>query len=216
LWTRAAEAYDEYLPQVTVKNGKASIRKQQPYLVPGLHVRDFVAVIDTRPGHERDALQRLAEAPNGAVLTRDALWIKNRRQTRSFPLNDFPDMTVDSAAIAGLKDDYFGLVMKFLWAGAICYSLCAKCAQAFLFALVPFFVTRAAPSPPGYGPMLKIAVCALAPPTMLDVLLEMFGIAASLTFSVYFLVYGAIIVLLSKDLRIRDNDRGDSLPESTT
>lgn len=215
LWTHAADTYDEYLPEITIKEGKASIRKQQPYRVPGLAGQHFVAVIDTRPGHERDVLQYLAEAPDAAVLTRDAAWIKNKRQTRSFPLKEFPDMTVDSATIASLKDDYFSLLMRVLGVCAGFYFLCAKLLQASLFAFVAFSVTRSSVSPPPYGRIFKIAVFALVPPSCMDLIMGMIGLSISSGFALYFFLYGAILVLTSVDLRNMIKEHGESFPEAT-
>jgi hypothetical protein len=215
LWTHVADTYDEYLPEIKIQQGKASIRKQQPYRVPGLVGQNFVAVIDTRPGRERDALQYLAEAPGAAVLTRDSVWIKNNRRTQSFPLREFPDMEVDSAAIASWKDDYFSVIMRIMSVFAGFYFLGAKTLQAFLFALIPFFVTRSSPLPPSYGRILKIAVFALAPVSLMDLLMGMIGVSFSSGFALYFLLYGAILVLASVDLRNERRDQRESFPETT-
>ena len=40
--------YDDIFPEITIRNGKASITKQQPYLIDKIDEKYFTIIIDTR------------------------------------------------------------------------------------------------------------------------------------------------------------------------
>ena len=57
--------YDDIFPEVTIRNGKASITKQQPYLIDKIDEKYFTIIIDTRDGKQGEAQNYLKNVEAG-------------------------------------------------------------------------------------------------------------------------------------------------------
>ena len=99
-------------------------------------------MIDTREGKMKEALNALNDVKGGAVLTRDSLILKNQRQLRILPLDDFPDMTLNAAELRVLIREYVPMVVTWCWALVITYFLFMKPIQILLLAMIPYFGAR--------------------------------------------------------------------------
>ncbi|MEJ2719023.1 MAG: DUF1189 family protein [Deltaproteobacteria bacterium] len=139
---RVAAGYDEYLPEITIRNGKASIREKQPFFVHALTSDQGVVVIDTRAGKQSQALQYLKGARNGAVLTRDRLFLKNPNQIRILPLAHVPNMVLSSRDLMEMKREYFPLILRIGAILVVIYFLIAKLLQVLVLALIPYLGAR--------------------------------------------------------------------------
>lgn len=196
---RGVDKYDAYLPEITIKQGQASIREKQPYFLD-TGDKDFVIVVDTREGQQNAALDYLKDVSTGFVLTKTSITIKNQRQIRIVPLKEFPDMVLNSRSLRDIVSAYLPTVVR---VGAILvtfYFIFAKLFQVFLLALVPYLAARSYNTELAYGQATKISVVAMVPPVMLDVLLGFSDIRIPWWFFLYFAIYIGILVFLTRDL----------------
>ncbi len=88
--------YDDKLPEITIRNGRASIRKPEPHFVNGLVQENVTVVIGTREGKQGEALNYLKDFESGMAITRDAVVSKLRGQIRVVPLKGLPDVVLNS------------------------------------------------------------------------------------------------------------------------
>lgn len=187
--------YDTYLPEITIKNGHASIRQDQPYHIDAFSDEGLVFIIDTREGKMKEAINYLNDAKGGAVLTRDSLIMKNQRQIRIIPLDEFPDITLNGAEIRALIHEYFPMVVKWCWVAVVAYFLFMKPIQILLLSMIPFFGARSYSVDLTYGEALKITTFAMIPPVLLDVFLHRAGTGFFSSFVLYFVLYVGLLIL---------------------
>ncbi|MBM3298708.1 MAG: DUF1189 family protein [Deltaproteobacteria bacterium] len=200
LLLRVADKYDAYLPEIVVKNGKASIKREEPFFVETFGERDLAFIIDTRQDGVNKAMDYLKEAKVGAVLTRDSLVTKNQRDIRVFPLTGIPDLTVNSAEIRALTEEFLPHVVRWAWVVLLSYFLFAKSLQILCMALIPFFAARAYSVTLKYGQSLKIATAAMVPPVLVDLLFGYFDLWMIGSFIVYFGLFIGFVILAAGDL----------------
>ena len=89
------------LVRITVHDGKASIREEQPHFIE-TGDKDLAVVIDTRENKQKDALDYLKDVSTGAVLARDSVVTKSQGQIRIIPLKGIPDLVVNSRNLRAL------------------------------------------------------------------------------------------------------------------
>lgn len=210
----AAAKYDVLFPEITVKNGLASIREQQPYHIDlfgdNEAKKEVVLVVDTREGKENEAMDYLKETQSGAVLTRKTLIFKNRHQIRVIPLKDMPDTVVNSATIRELSSKYVPTLIQWAVITVLVYFFLAKPAQALLLAMIPYFAARAYEVDTTYGQSLKIAIVAMPVPVILDLLANLLHLRISAAFVLYFVIYLGVILLITRDLTAASLSTPDS------
>ncbi len=190
-----ADQYDTYLPEITIKNGHASIRREQPFRFDELAQEGMMVVVDTREGKQKEALTYLKDAQTGLVLTRDSLVVKNQRQIRILPLKDLPDMTVNSAEIRAVIQQYLPMVVQWVWILVIAYFLFAKPIQLLILGMIPYFGARSYSVDLTFGGALKISSFAMIPPVLLDVFLNMARTSLAGSFILYFTLYVGLLIL---------------------
>lgn len=190
-----ADQYDTYVPEITIKNGHASIRREQPFRFEEAAREGLIVVIDTREGKEKEAFTYLKDAKTGLVLTRDSLVVINQGQTRVFPLKDLPDITVNSAEIRAVIHRYLPMVVQWTWIPVITFFLFAKPIQLLVLGMIPYFGARSYSVDLGYGGALKVSSFAMIPPVLLDVFLRMAGTSLTGSFVLYFTLYVGLLIL---------------------
>jgi hypothetical protein len=203
-------SYDDVMPEITIRNGKASIRKQQPYFVDGLDDESVTVVIDTRDTKLPDALAYLKQTDFGLVLTQNALILKSNDGIRMFSLKDVPDMVLNSASIQELAAQYLPTLFRVAAVLTAVYFLLVKLFQAILLALVPLLWARHWSVSLTYGESFKIAAFAMVPPVALDLFQRFTGTQIPASFFVYFGFYVALLILAGRAVVL------SSLPEAET
>jgi hypothetical protein len=191
--------YDALLPEITIRDGKASIREQQPHFID-TGDKDLVVVVDTRENKQKDALDYLKDVSTGAVLTRDSVVTKNQRQIRIIPLKGIPDLVVNSRNLRALLDEYLPTVTRILILVIILYFLIVKPLQALIFALLPHVAARSYSVSLTYGEAMKLSTVAMVPPVTLDLFLDLSGIGIPMAFIIYFGLYIGLLILAVRDL----------------
>jgi hypothetical protein len=191
--------YDAVLPEITIRDGKASIREQQPHFID-LGEKDLVVVIDTRENKQKDALDYLKDVSTGAVLARDSVFTKSQGQIRIIPLTGIPDLVVNSRNLKALLDEYLPTVTWVFILVVILYFLIVKPLQALIFALLPQVAARSYSVALTYGEAIKLSAVAMVPPVTLDLFLDLSGIGIPMAFIIYFGLYIALLILAVRDL----------------
>lgn len=196
--------YDVLFPEITVKNGLASIREKQPYhidLLGGKETsKELVLVVDTREEKENDAMAYLKDVPTGAVLTRKSLVFKNRNQTRVVPLKDMPDMVINSRTIREISSNYVPMLIQWASVTILFYFLLVKPAQILLLAMIPYFAARAYAVDTTYGRSLRIAAVAMPVPVIIDLVFDLLQVHVPSAVVLYYVLYLGGILLITKDL----------------
>jgi hypothetical protein len=192
--------YDDIFPEITIRNGKASITKQQPYLIDKIDERYFTIIIDTRDGKQGEALNYLKNAEAGLVLTQDAVVTKNNGQIRIIPLKGMPDIALNAALLRDIADKYLPLVKPVIAIGATTYFAIVKTIQMLILALIPFLWARYSRIPVTYGQAVKLSVFGMAAPVLLGAVCAYSGIKISGWFYIYFALYVGLLVLATSDL----------------
>jgi hypothetical protein len=194
LLNRLVQKYDTMLPEITIRNGHASIRDKQPFVID-IGEKDVALVIDTREGKENEALDHVKNAEVGAVLARDKIVIKNRGEIRIVPLADAPDVVVNAHNIQSVVDQYRPTVFTLGAALAVFYFFFMKSLQVLLLGLIPYFGARVYAAPLTYGEALKISTMAMIPPVLFDLFLYATGVRIPAAYVIYFVLYIGVLVL---------------------
>lgn len=194
-----AENYDSYLPEIKIRDGHASVREKQPYVVD-MDDKEVAIVIDTRDGMQKSAMDHLKEASAGAVLTRDTLIMKNRGEMRVISLKEMPDMEINSGTLQDLVDRYWPLAMRLGAVLVVLYFFIIKPFQVLVFGLLPYFGARFYNVPLTYGESLKIAAIGIIPPVLLEILLSVAELGISGGTIIYFAVYVGVLLLACAEL----------------
>jgi hypothetical protein len=205
-----AKSYDDFMPEVTIRNGKASIKKQQPYFVDRLADENVTVVIDTRENKLPEALGYLKDSEVGLALTRETVVIKTREGMRMISLKGFPDMVLNSDLLLDIVDHYLPMLSRVAAVLVAIYFLVAKLVQALILALVPFLWARYSSVQPIYGQAFKIASFAMVPPVMLDLFQYFAGTKVPAAFLVYFGLYLVLLVVAAREVVLDARTRLDS------
>ena len=194
------EQYDKYFPQVTIQGGHASVEVPQPYFVDFGQKGEAPIVLDTRPGHESEALDYLKDAKSGFVLTHDSFFIKNQGQIRVVPLKTIPDMVLNSRSLQRYVKTYVPRLMSLAVVAIVIYYMLAKAFQIFVLALIPYFWTRSCPLPVTYGQALKLTAFAMLIPVLVNSVQDLGGVHVPTRFLLYFGLFLVTLILASLDL----------------
>jgi len=192
--------YDDIFPEITIRNGKASITKQQPYLIDKIDEKYFTIIIDTRDGKQGEAMNYLKNPEAGLVLTQDAVVTKNNGQIRIIPLKGMPDMVLNAAMLRDIADKYLPLVKPAIAMGVTIYFAIVKPIQMLILALIPFLWARSTKTAVTYGQGVKLSVFGMAPPVLLEVICAFTGMRIPGWFYIYFALYVGLMVLAARDL----------------
>jgi hypothetical protein len=199
LLNRLVQKYDTILPEITIRNGHASIREKQPFVID-IGEKDVALVIDTREGKQNEALDHVKDAEVGAVLARDKIVIKNRGEIRIVPLADAPDVVINARNIQSVVDQYRATVLTLGAAVVVLYFFFIKSLQVLLLGFIPYFGARVYAAPLTYGAALKLSTMAMIPPVVFDLFLYSTGVRIPAAYVVYFVLYVGVLVLAVRNL----------------
>ena len=137
---RIESSYDSLMPEISIKDGKASIKERQPHYLTSGSDKDVTLVIDTRDKKQREAYEYLKETPYGIAISRDFMVFKNHEQLSEISFKNLPDMVINSSTLLNTINEYSSRIWQIAWIILICYFLIAKTAQVCLFALICFAI----------------------------------------------------------------------------
>ena len=185
--------YDTILPEIMIKNGKASIKEEQPFYLNDDPKKGPIVVIDTRPGAQKEVMSQAIESNKFMALTQDFLIVKDERQYRTLPLKGIPDVTVNAELIKKLKNQFYPAAVVATTVAIGIYYTFTKLIQIVILALLFYLLTQKSAVPPTYGQSFKITTFALIVPIILDMYLSRLTIGIAVSWSAYFVVYLAVL-----------------------
>lgn len=189
--------FDSRVPQISLRNGKASINAKQPYWV---NLQDLtpnlVAVIDTRPAQVNNLMEYVKDVRGGIVLGWDRFVIKNRDEIRIFSLQGLPDTDVNSHTLQLLVNEFLPLVFGGLAILFTIWYIVAKLGQVLIFALIPWIWSRWASGSIRYGTCMKLATLAMIPSVFWDLLVNLAELSIPGGMGISWLVYIGLYVLV--------------------
>lgn len=201
---RVAEKYDAMFPEITIRNGIASIREKQPHFLDNFGEEGLILVVDTRDASPEKALAYLKQGQAGAVLTSETIVTKSNGEVKIISLKDVPDMVLNSANIRDALTKYMPDIMKWAAVFLTAYFLLAKTAQALIMAWVTMLAARLFGASLGYAESVKIAVVCMVIPVVVEFLYNFSEPGITSNVLIYYAVYLVAIVLVVRDLVVSD------------
>ncbi len=191
--------YDRLFPEITIHEGTASVKGEQPIRVDTKDP-NFIIVIDTREDQVNSYPDYLKNADFGAVLTKTNLVIKNDSRIQMIPLKEAPDFVVNSKNLESLAKQFQYPVGAGLRAFVALYFLIAKPLQMLFMAVIALFVARILSLSLTFGEACKLAVIGMIPPVLLDVMYGALDKGISAGILSYIGVYILSMAILFVDL----------------
>ena len=161
---------------------------------------NLTAIIDTRKNPDPNPLAHLKKDNTGMLLLRHSLIIKNREETSTIKLSNFPDMTLNSQTISSEIGDYRSSIILSIFLGSLIYFGIGKILQTLISALSIQLVTRYLSIPFSFGKGFKLASFVLVPDTLLDIILISLNLLGDSQLYIYLGCYAAVLFVLVKDL----------------
>ncbi len=189
--------YDEVMPKITIRNGKAYAEGPQPHIVRPEGKKGEALVIDTRPDRQDKLLDYFKEGNVVAVLGHEQFMYKNNARVQIYYLKSFPDIVIDTNHLKRLKAEFWPTIEAGAGIALGVYYLLSKTVQMLLLALIAYIVAQAAKAPLSYGGACKLAVLAMLPAVAVDILLDSLGLGLGLQVGAY-----AIVLLVALGLLI--------------
>lgn len=186
---RIDDYFDEYspgflaqFPEITIQNGKASIREPQPYYIDDPETGRPLAVIDTT-----GAITSLDQTDAVILLNRErVIFEKNKIETRTFELSEFEDMVIGreliSTWIEATKSYMFIVMYPFALAGSYFYRVI----QMLLYAVVGLLFASILKTKLEYSQLLRLSVVAVTPSILIKTLMWISGINLPMSGLLYF------------------------------
>ena len=206
LLEKSALKFDLYSPEITILDGKASIKEKQPYLIEIPDDPNMLIVIDTRETPDPKPFSHLRDKSAGIVLSRDSLLIKNNDQLTSMKLTNFPDFVLNSQSLTENLTYYRNTIFMILIGAVLIYYFLSKSIQTLISALAIFVVIRRFSFPLSFGQGFKMATLIIVPPTLVDLVLKILGIFPESQSIIYLSFYAGTIFWVVKDL-LRGNSQ---------
>jgi hypothetical protein len=197
LQIQGAEFAEHYLPKVigqipplTITKGKLVADVPMPLVIKDPETGERLAVIDTS-----GALTTLEAAQAKALLTQTELILKQSdTEIRTYKFSNIDDVVIDQARLTGwleLFKTWFALATSvFMVAFLFVYRLC----QALIYGALGLLFARALKLTLTYTTLVRLAVIAVTPAVLLDVLAGLAGWTIpgpiSLMIALIYLYYG--------------------------
>ncbi len=197
---KVASKFDVYCPEITILDGKATIKEKQPYFVELPKDLNLTVVIDTREDPKPDPLSYIKENTTGLALLKNSLIVKNRDEMSKIKLENFPDLTINSQTLSEGLTNYQSTILLFLAIAFVVYFGMSKIMQTLIAAMAIYLVTRQLSIPYSFGKGFKLATFVLVPATVVDLILKSFNILTGSQLYIYLACYAGTMFWLVKDL----------------
>ncbi len=192
-------SYDSTIPEISIKNGKASIKERQPHYITSSYDKDVTLVIDTREKKQREAYELIRETPYGIAITKDFMVFKNHDQLSEISFRDLPDMVINSTTLLSALREYSPKIWFIAWTVFICYFLVAKTAQICLFSLIPMIITKRLSCPIPYAVAVRFTAISMIIPVVIDFFLNWLSLLGSVEPFIYFGVFAVVLFRITRD-----------------
>ncbi len=196
---RMADKYDAYFPEITIQDGRASIKEKQPYRIENFGDAGVVLIIDTTVSSYDDAVRLLGNVQYGAMLTRSAIVNKDGAEIKVVSLKEAPDMVINSENIRKAIDRLSPVVKTWGLAFLAIFFLFTKLLQSLSMALIPFLGARLFRNPLPFEGAFRLAVVCLVVPVGINFFLSFSDMSIVAMFMVYYAAYAASVILATRD-----------------
>lgn len=195
-WDELAQNYDAVLPEIVIENGVATVDGEQPVKINTDKKGASAIIIDTREGHEKDAMDYLSDFNEVIILTRKKVFFKTSSgRIQMFQIKDAPDMIINSQSIQEAKSEYFGLIKSVCYALGLVYSFFSKLITVLLFSLIPLLASKRLSFSLSYGQAVKLSIFLLVPVVAMDVALTFVQAPLTLATILHFALYGGLLLI---------------------
>ena len=181
--------FDEYapgflvqFPEITILDGKASIRESQPYYIDDPETGRPIAVIDTT-----GTINSLEQTEAVILLNRESVTIeKNKIETRSFDLNEVGDMVLDRQLLSTWIEATKSYLPAFIYPFALAASSFYRAIQMLIYAAIGLLFASRLRAELEYPQLLRLSVVAVTSSILINTLLWVVGINLPMAGLIYF------------------------------
>ncbi|MGE5630513.1 MAG: DUF1189 domain-containing protein [Caulobacteraceae bacterium] len=185
------------VPEFKLENGEFSFEGKMPYYIS--NNANEVFAIDTTGQLTEKALEGVH---TGMLVTRDKLFVKqNTGELRVFSLKEFVGITLTKSDVLNFLPKLSWIVLIFIVFGFI-FVFGWKLLNAVILALIGLIINAVMKADMKYNNLLNISIYALTLPLLLQLAVDLSGIAVPMFWLIYWtisIVYVAMAVKNCKD-----------------
>lgn len=177
-----APGFLDQFPEITIMDGKASIRESQPYYIDDPETGMPLAVIDTT-----GSIESLEQTEAVILLTRDRVTFeKNKIETRTFELSEVGDMVLDRTLLSTWVEATKSYMAAFIYPFALGGSYFYRIIQMLIYAAIGLVFASMLKTELDYSQMLRLSVVAVTPAILINTLMWLLGINIPMAGLIYF------------------------------
>lgn len=171
------------IPEITIKDGKASIDKPVPYVIRDPDTGKPIIIIDTS-----GKVTSIADSPAHVLMTgTEVMYKKNKDEIRTYSFEKVKDMTFGQAQIKNLLS-HAKWVILLLYPMLLLASFCYRIIQALIYGAIGVIFSKIAGAELTFQQTMRIAIVAITPAVLLSTVLDYQGIHYPYQFTSYFII----------------------------
>lgn len=180
------------IPTIRIVNGKASIRKPQPYRITDPDTGQVLAVIDTH------GFIKSLDDTSAVVLVKrtEAIFRKNEFETQTFSFREIERFTLSRGMITGWLVTAKKFVAPVLYVPAVLGAFVFRILQALIYACIGLLFAYWCKTKCTYASLLRLSVMAVTPGIIIETILDVAGVNVPFAFlwcflaAMFFLFFG--------------------------
>ena len=181
--------FDEYspgflaqFPEITIQDGKASIRESQPYYIDDPESGRPLAVIDTT-----GTINSLEQTEAVILLNKNTVTFeKNQIETRTFDLSEVGDMVLDRELLSTWIEATKSYMPAVMYPIALSGSFFYRIIQMLIYAAIGLLFASMLKLEPDYSQLLRLSVVAATPAILINTFLWVAGINLPMSGLIFF------------------------------
>ena len=179
-----AEALLAQIPTIEVREGQVSVDVDTPYFIKDPINGEILLVIDTT-----GEITSVEDTSSGLLLTRtDFVFKLDNQDTRSIPLSQYGDFTVDREDAAFFLNFTVNWVAVLTYPFEVLFSFLYRIVQAFFYAAIGILFARSAGAALKYPALLRLAIVAVTPAIVLATAARTLGVTVPWSWLIWFAV----------------------------
>jgi hypothetical protein len=171
-------------PNLTIRDGKASITEPEPYFIKEPGTGEVIAIIDTT------GKTTSLEGTTAVVLVTqtEAIVRKNKIETQNFSFHDIKEFHVGPAQVKEWLSTLSRFAAPVLYPLALGGSYVFRIGQALIYAVIGLLFAALCHVRLGYVALLRLAVVAVTPCIIIETILHTAGVSFPFAGLWYFLI----------------------------
>jgi len=168
-----APAVIEQVPEITITDGKLSIKEPQPYYIKYPGNDNVMAIIDTT-----ETVESL-EDPNAICLVTKTkiIWRQSKVETRTFDLSQVESFVLDSDRIMRWLRTAAKYLVVIIYPFALLGSYVYRIIQALIYAAIGLLFASWCKVSLSYDALLRLAITAVTPCIIVGTILGLVGVS---------------------------------------